>query len=180
MSDDALKQNNLSEQGDAATAEPTPRERGKELGRVGKFLIGGLGAMTPIVMSLAIIDVSLLSGFWQDVRTAGFDAFDAIGGYLIRAIFLFLLGGIWVWMHSSVKDRVKAFELGIVAPAMIVGILNANNAKIESPASDGQSQAHYVGRVMIVPASYVEKSHSGTKPSTIKCIVKGFLGQRCR
>ena len=63
-----------------------------------KILIGGLGALTPIIMNLLVIDLEVLL-----LNVTLF----AVLGYTIRVIILFYLGGITAFLHKD--EHVKNF-----------------------------------------------------------------------
>jgi hypothetical protein len=79
-----------------------------------KVFIGGLGALTPIIASLLVVDLRVLS---VDITAA------AVIAYLVRVILLFYLGGIVAFLHRDENNAVKLFELGIAAPALITGMI---------------------------------------------------------
>ncbi len=88
-----------------------------------KFLLGGLGAVVPTVASLAVVDLepvlahmTLLAGL----------------GLAVKVVLLFLIGGVWAWLHRQENQRARVFELGIVAPATILTL--SNGIKAAGPA----------------------------------------------
>ncbi len=86
-----------------------------------KIIIGGLGAITPVIMNLLVVDINVLL-----INLTLF----AFIGYAIRVVILFYLGGIVAFLHKNENSPVKLFELGIVAPALITALLNANQVKV--------------------------------------------------
>jgi hypothetical protein len=81
------------------------------------IFVGALSGTMPLLVNLVDIDAAMiLSEFNLTVFL----------GYIIKAIGLMILGGFIVFINSEV-DLKKSFQLGIMAPAMIVGMLNANN-----------------------------------------------------
>lgn len=86
-----------------------------------KIIIGGLGALTPIIMNLLVVDINVL--------VINLTLFAFIG-YAIRVVILFYLGGLVAFLHKNENSPVKLFELGIVAPALITALLNANQVKV--------------------------------------------------
>ena len=89
------------------------------MGPVGRFLIGGGGAMMPVFVSILAIDV----GAFLDndgVLTTG-----NIIGLAIRYMILFTLGGTVACLHNDEIKPFKLFELGIAAPALITSIVTA-------------------------------------------------------
>ena len=63
-----------------------------------KILIGGLGALTPIILNLMIVDFDAV---FTELTT------PTLISYLIRVIVLFYLGGIIAYLHKSESDRIK-------------------------------------------------------------------------
>jgi len=86
-----------------------------------KIIIGGLGALTPVIMNLLIVDLDALL-----VKLT----ILAFLGYIIRLVALFYLGGFVAFLHKDENSPIKIFELGIVAPALITAMLNAGQVSI--------------------------------------------------
>jgi hypothetical protein len=79
--------------------------------------VGAMAGITPLLVSLISVDVELLmDGFVPAI----------VIGYLIKAIGLMALGAFVVFVNSEC-DYKKAFQLGLMAPALVVGTINANN-----------------------------------------------------
>ncbi|MCK5533945.1 hypothetical protein KAI68_02430, partial [bacterium] len=90
-----------------------------------KIMIGGLGALTPVIMNLLIVDLDVL------LVNLTFLAFI---GYFIRVVVLFYLGGITAFLHKNENSAIKIFELGIVAPALITAMINAGHVEVPKVA----------------------------------------------
>lgn len=97
--------------------------RHRENGGYSRFLWGGLGALAPTVISLAILDHSSLVDYIANMDEETFK----LVGYGFRVVVLFAIGGLWAYFHRSEVEPLKLFQLGIVAPAMITGMINASN-----------------------------------------------------
>lgn len=79
--------------------------------------IGAIAGATPLLISLISVDAELIvDNFVPKIFI----------GYMIKTIGLMLLGAFVVFVNSEC-DLKKAFQLGIMAPALVVGTLNANN-----------------------------------------------------
>ena len=46
------------------------------------------------------------------------------------------IGGLWAYFHRSEVEPLKLFQLGIVAPAMITGMINASNVSNQAQPGD--------------------------------------------
>ena len=89
------------------------------------FCLGGLGALAPIVLNLAVVDATaLLTGVTPAV----------VLGYAIRVTFLFAVGAFVSYLQRE-TDRFRAFQLGIAAPALLTGVINGHNAAATLPAT---------------------------------------------
>ena len=101
----------------------------QQLGGGTRFLWGGLGALAPSIISIAILDYSTLDHYIANVDKLPF----LLAGYASRVIALFGIGGLWAYFHRSEVDPLKLFQHGVVAPAMITAMLGAS--KISNPSS---------------------------------------------
>ncbi len=140
-----------------------------------RFLWGGLGAMTPIVTSFLILDIETITGYLGSLGTEGGPIL--IAGYLIRVAGLFAVGGIWAMLHKLEYDPKKLFQLGIVAPAMITGMINASNVyDSRDPASEHASAV----RITLISSAYAGDKAGDAKEddSPVQQLIKGFLGKR--
>ncbi|MGB1205883.1 MAG: hypothetical protein ACPG5B_09565 [Chitinophagales bacterium] len=82
-----------------------------------KILIGGLGALTPIIMNLLVVDLEKLL---INLTTI------AMIAYTIKVILLFYIGGVVAYLNRDENKPFKLFQLGIYAPAMIIAFMNTN------------------------------------------------------
>src|SRR5262245_17192775 len=80
-----------------------------------KVVIGGLGALTPIIISLLVVDLGVV---FKGVTTVVFLT------YTIRVLVLFYLGALVACLHKDENDQLKLFELGIAAPALLTVLIN--------------------------------------------------------
>jgi len=110
-----------------------------------KIMIGGMGALTPIIMNLLAVDLNILL---INVTIM------AVLGYALRVIVLFYLGGVIAYLHKDEKSPVKIFELGIVAPALITALLNAG--QVDVPKATLQSTKSHIGQMTIVSSAYAQ------------------------
>jgi hypothetical protein len=134
-----------------------------------KIFIGGLGALTPIIMNLMVVDFMLL----KDLTL-----FAALG-YLIRVIVLFYLGGLVAYLHKTEESPVKLFELGIVAPALITALLNGGN--VEAVKNPGQPDR--AASVVLVSEAFAQppreeavKTYPRSTQAPIQQFIRGLTG----
>ncbi len=137
-----------------------------------RFLCGGAGGLAPILVSLILADAALLA---MSLRDPYF-----LAGFGVRSVGLFMLGGLWAWMHVSEHDPKKLFQLGIVAPAMIIGMIHASDAA-KANGLDGASAAPAFSFSIISSAYANEHTTSQERtdePSPTERFIKGLLGRR--
>ncbi len=114
-----------------------------------KLLIGGLGALTPVIMNLLAVDLPVLL-----VNVTAL----ALAGYLIRVVILFYLGGVVAFLHKDEHSPIKLFELGIAAPALITAFLNAGH--VEVPKATAQTPGMPAVSGILVPLVYAQTSRT--------------------
>jgi hypothetical protein len=134
-----------------------------------KIFIGGLGALTPIIMNLLVVDFMLLKDL----------TFFAFFGYLVRVVVLFYLGGLVAYLHKSEESPVKLFELGIVAPALITALLNGGNVEvIKAPGqADRTTSVVMVAEAFAQPPREGEvKTYQGSVQSPVQQFFRGLTG----
>lgn len=135
-----------------------------------KMMIGGLGALTPVIMNLLIVDLNVLL-----VKITSL----ACLGYVIRVIILFYLGGLVAFLHKDENSPIKIFELGIVAPALITAMLNAGHVPIiKAPPQTAETSVasfSFIPSVYALPPQEEEiKKFSLPKENWIQQIRRGL------
>jgi len=153
--------------------------------------IGAAAGITPLMVSLISVDAELILGAFVT---------RIFIGYLIKAIGLMALGAFVVFVNSE-SDYKKAFQLGIMAPALIVGSINASNfsdakreiLNLESELGDHPS-AHSSSNFRssnlpensnpvfsLISNAYAETTNNLTgkhnAPSTVRLIWYGIAGK---
>lgn len=137
-----------------------------------KILIGGLGALTPIIMNLLVIDLNVLL-----VNVTAL----ALVGYLIRVVILFYLGGLVAYLHKDEHSPIKLFELGIAAPALITALLNAGNVEVPKTTAQATGMPAVFG--VLNPPVYAQttetmeiKKFSNSVEGPTKQFLRGLTG----
>lgn len=85
-----------------------------------QVIIGVAAGSTPVLVNLVNVDASLIFAQWD---------WAVFSGYLIKALVLMLLGGLVVYVNGELQNW-KAFQLGIMAPALVVGFLNGQKVDV--------------------------------------------------
>lgn len=144
-----------------------------------RFAWGGAGAMAPILASLLILDVDTLVLSLRSAADEG-GGYQVVG-YAIRVLVLFVLGGIWASLDRAEVDPKRLFQLGVIAPAMITGMLNASNLQHERLRNNpelAEHQVHFslspIGSAHAAPAG---DRRDDDKPTPLDQIIKGLLGR---
>ncbi len=128
-----------------------------------KIFIGGLGALTPIIMNLLVVDLEVLL-----VKLTVF----AVLGYVIRVVVLFYLGGITAFLHRDENSPVKIFELGIVAPALITALINAG--QIDVPKTRPSTADNRIGITVFNTVVYAQPQDTSRSQDSTRFVVKSF------
>src|SRR5437763_9651002 len=83
-----------------------------------KMAIGCVGAITPVILSLLIFDAQNLANI------------DLPGmlGYALRVFALLFCACVVIFLNSDENKPAKIFQLGLAAPALLSGMINANMA----------------------------------------------------
>jgi hypothetical protein len=122
------------------------------------LIVGAISGGAPLVVNLVGVDAALI------IENFHFKIFI---GYLIKAAGLMILGGLIVFINSE-EDLKKAFQLGIMAPAIVIGALNANNL------NDAKNEMHTLQQELEAPANNAfllpdptSEAHGGTIISSL-------------
>lgn len=156
------------------------------------LFVGGVGGALPVLIDLINIDAATMF--------LGFDPMVFLG-YLIRAALLVLLGALLVWVNSE-TDVKKALQIGIMAPAIVVGFMNGSDLKdtkeelgiaeeaLQARQMEGESSAANIdenvlniknkGSFWLFPSAYAQdRKLKGIHrdPSAFSRIWYGFTGR---
>ena len=84
-----------------------------------RLFIGGLGALTPVVAQLLLVDLEHVF-----TQASGY----AVLGYFIRVGLLFGVGVLAVFLDGSEFNRARLFQIGMGAPALLLATMNGAQA----------------------------------------------------
>ncbi len=161
-----------------------------------RFLWGGIGGLAPILATFLILEGEIIGRYLSDLASGG-SAMTVIG-YTVRVIGLFVVGGLWASLHKSERDPKKLFQLGIVAPAMITGMISASNlntktgmvprsgdmasVQVERPAPAPTARAPSAGgtssRGVILNSEQPQTDRPPPDPNPVESFIRGLLGRR--
>jgi hypothetical protein len=96
------------------------------------------------------------------------------GGLVVRLVIFAFLGGFWEYLHRSESDRFKVFQLGLIGPAILVGIVQGNLSKVEVKA-DGVAAMRLPA--LVAPAyAQAQPSPQAPQPDSLDLLIRGILG----
>jgi len=130
----------------------------------------------PIILNLLVVDFENLHDAFSSVR---------IFGYLVRVTVLFGLGGLVAYLHTTERQAFKLFQLGLGAPAVLLGMLNG---LAQHPPDAAPKQKVVAGQTWLdwepaaeaaeAPGEQPTKTFESAKPSAVDEFLQGFLGRR--
>lgn len=158
--------------GDIVTADTT-----EVLTTRGKILIGGAGALAPIILNLLVVDLNTTFANISSVKVLG---------YLIRVGVLFLLGGAMAYFHKNEKSALRLLELGIIAPALFTGVLNGttniNEANLRAgnapPAATASVSDFFIPTAYAMADGQEVKTYSLPEESVTSQLWQGISGAK--
>jgi hypothetical protein len=84
-----------------------------------KMILGAVGAVTPLALNLLVVDQLTLVNL----------TFLACVGYTIRLLVLVGLGSLVVYLNIDEANRMRIFQLGVAAPALVTALMNGANQR---------------------------------------------------
>ncbi len=136
------------------------------------WIWGAFGGITPVVAALLVNEGHPFTTY----LAAGFS--NAVLKDLITKLFeisvLLIIGGAWAYLNNA-PDALKAFQLGVAAPAVIVGMVAVNKAKEAAEKDRDLRQGSVIEslpRLNVIPAS-MQFLHVSEQP--IKALLGGSL-----
>jgi hypothetical protein len=102
------------------------------MGSVQRFYIACLGALTPIITNLLVVDLN--------TSLSNLHIIDGVT-YAVRLFALCAAACVVVFLNSDEQRPVKLFQLGIMAPALLTSIINGAAISIKASGQGPQSSA---------------------------------------
>ena len=137
-----------------------------------KLLIGGLGGITPVLINLIVIDLETL--------LLDLTILTAVS-YCIRIAALFAIGSIVAFLNKE-NDRLKLFQLGIAAPALVTAMINGSHITVPEKPHTKVTINKLVELIEIIPSAHAQddqqdvKQFSLPKETAIQQISRGLFG----
>ena len=159
-----------------------PRPPAPPCSNARRWLAGGVGALTPIVLNYVVTDRYVVFG--------DLEAWTVVG-YMVKVALLFWLGAVVAWMHQDEHRPQKLFQLGIVAPALVTTMMNGMNIDHRGKEPRGVDKILRpvdVAAILVTPAHAQEarpeerrqeevRSFSDPpRESALQQFLRGFLG----
>ena len=145
---------------------------------VKNLIVGGIGGVAPLVVTVALADAVTLANYLErSVQDPG--AIFGVVGYAVKAGLLFAIGAFWVWLQKCDISASKAFQRGLVAPGMIMVMLNAGN--LHDSREPSLTSDH--GAISIIGTAYAQSSGEekvsidDEKISPFDWFIRGLLGR---
>lgn len=138
-----------------------------------RLVLGGLGAVTPVVVALVATDPAVLL---EDITRL------VVLGHFLRATGLFFLGALIAFLYKDENKRFKVFQLGLAAPALLTTMLTARQIEPYEGVPPPQPSAAYS---MLIPSAYAQppeqqslKTFSLPEESAAQQLFRGLKGSR--
>lgn len=118
------------------------------MSRTSMFLLGALGGLLPILVSLLTIDVASFTDGPHALTIGNYI------GYGLRVFILLLLGGVMASLNSEVRTPMSLVQLGIAAPALITSYMNGTSLKPPpSPSATNDASLSFVSPAYSAPSN---------------------------
>jgi hypothetical protein len=123
-----------------------------------RFLIAGSGALAPLIVNLAVIDLQSLLAFGITLMVAA--------SYLLRQATMFGIGGLFGYLNEE-ESPWKLFQIGIAAPALLTAMINAKQVGVPQVSganvASQSSTLSFLEDRLAPPAFADENESDGTK-----------------
>lgn len=138
-----------------------------------RFLLGGGGALMPVLVSILAVDVGaqLIAGQTYSM--------PEIIGTGIRYAVLFIIGGLVAYLHVDEEKPFKLFELGIAAPALITSLVTANGIASTNVVQDEVENPQAQFEITLFSTAYASETSVNNNSQTMQqsppSKLKGFF-----
>lgn len=150
-----------------------------------RLIIGGIGGIAPIIISLLVVDLNSLI---NDLQTM-----DIIG-LAVRCTVLIFIGALVGYLHQDESEPFKVFQLGIAAPALLTtaingyGVIGPNAALKELKAENTQQNNNW--SLQLISSAYAAETKTNKhkyinsnafqepKISNVERFMRGLIGKK--
>jgi hypothetical protein len=156
------------------------------VGSLQRFFIACLGALTPIITNLLVVDLHTTLNNLSVIEGLN---------YAIRLVALCASACVVVFLNSDEARPVKLFQLGVMAPALLTSLINGATISLKANPPSTQSAAieaplsHYAGFPSLIGAAFAQSAPTSAPQaaslkdcmqpaelSTTQQIFKGLIG----
>jgi len=147
-----------------------------------RFLLGGLGALSIVILWGATADFETIVKAIGDLRRDG-AAFDYVLGYFVRGVCLFIAGGIAASVFNADENKPgKLFQLGMAGPAVLAAFIGVTGLAPQSAQITPHSQSAYASLIGAAHAQPSEAIRVTKYPSLVvtgpEKFARGFLAKK--
>lgn len=151
-----------------------------------RIIIGGIGGIAPLIISLLVVDLKSLIG---DLAMM-----DAVG-LVVRCLVLIFVGAMVGYLHNSEHEPFKVFQLGIAAPALLTTAINgysvigpnATLKEMKTSAYQTEQVEHFAFN--LIPSAHAAEpefrgkfinrgAFKDPKISNVERFMRGLIGKR--
>lgn len=125
------------------------------MGPLQRFFIACLGALTPIITNLLVVDLH--------TSLSNLQIIDGVT-YAVRLLALCAAACVVVFLNSDEARPVKVFQLGIMAPALLTSIINGAAISLKASGQGPQSAAIQTPAAQKTGFSLVASAFAQTGP----------------
>lgn len=136
-----------------------------------RILVGAIGGISPIIISLLVVDVIALA------QNTGL--MDGVG-LGIRFFVLIFIGGLIGYLHQNEDEPFKLFQLGIAAPALLTTAINGNSIVNQDLLREHTAQTDISFFIKSAHAETIDYKNISlfqeSKVSDIQLFLRGLIG----
>ncbi len=140
-----------------------------------RITLGALGGISPIIISLLVVDIVQLFN-----ETGLMDGI----GLGIRFLVLIFIGGLVGYLHNKEEEPFKLFQLGIAAPALLTTAINGNSIANQTLMKEHSASADTPHYFFIKSAHAAETDYKNLstfkqpKVSNTQLFLRGLIGTK--
>lgn len=138
-----------------------------------RVTLGALGGISPIIISLLVVDIVQLFN-----ETGLMDGI----GLAIRFLVLIFIGGLVGYLHNKEEEPFKLFQLGIAAPALLTTAINGNSIANQTLLKEHSAASEPVYHFFIKSAHAADTNYKNLsafkepKVSNTQLFLRGLIG----